>query len=322
VNNNKQVSLYWSKKNNETKEEDIFYTPAAENCPEPADGVLRWHPPNNEVYTEECLIALKEWHAKHPFLRTLRQPKKVYPSIRGFFHITQNVASYLTQSRNEAIFETQLQKLNNSGLLDYSSLQLRIGLMGQTFNSSFTECVKSTIERRVQQFANMAEIEYVDPSDHECGTIRSLQKWCRKNEQSFVYYLHNKGITHLSHGFIFLNDKDWVDFMMFFLFERWRLCVNSLTNGAAACGVNKRNFPFRHFSGNFWWSSCKHINKVTNPCPLGRQMRFAAEFWLISNDILLRESKITELWDRRCTIGKPCPRNSYNCHDQLFSFQP
>merc|ERR1719193_764214 len=103
------------------------------------------------------------------------------------------------------------------------------------------------IEHRVAAFAIRAKLEWVDPSKFECGTILWMQKWCNKNKQSYVYYLHNKGISHLRDLGLFMNIKHWREFMMFFLFERWTLCANSLAHGAATCGVHVQLLPYMHY---------------------------------------------------------------------------
>jgi len=227
---------------------------------------------------------------KKQLLEAMRPPARGYPPIRGFLHVTLHVMYYFSRNRNQTIFETQLQKLNKSKLLDHASLVVRIGLIDAHINLTLTNCVKKNIQNRIEEFANGVEIEWILPKVYECGTILSLRSWCSRNKGSFVFYLHNKGVSHIGNDAAFETKKLWREFMMFFLVERWWLCANVLTRGAAACGVLQIHIKYyKIYSGNFWWSSCEHVLKVRNTCPLGRAFRHAAEFWIISDKTILND---------------------------------
>jgi len=297
--------------------QELFLSPAIKNCPEETGGVFLWERPENQKHTKECLNILKE--RRKVLLSATKPAKQGYPSIRGYFRITLDATTYYTRSKNDSIFETQLQVLNKSGLLNHSSLVLQIGLLNKNVNHSRTQCVKKLIESRIQEFAKDTQVQYVDPYGYECGTIRSLRSWCGRNKSSFVFYLHNKGFTHAGQGFVYLNLRHWREFMMFFLFERWYLCANSLLHGAKTCGVKKEEIPFQHYSGNFWWSSCDYIARVKTPCPSGNALRHAAEFWLISDVMLLNETRAAlELWHGTPGYFDPYPRDRYDCADLLI----
>jgi len=302
-----------------TKGENELFLSTPKGCLDTAYGVPLWDPPRHEVYSNSCMTHLSQTHTRHNLMVARVQPIRGYQPINGFFHITLNVTTFLSRQENVTIFETQLQKLKKSGLLEQSSLTLLIGLLDDMVNHKRTRCVKETIERRVAEFAPGAKLEYVDPLIFECGTILSMQQWCNKNGQSYVYYLHNKGVSHSRDLGLFLNVRDWREYMMFFLFERWQLCANSLAHGAATCGVRIEQKPYMHYKGNFWWSSCNHMVRVENTCPLGRSFRHAAEFWLISNTEMFTDTKdVVELWHGHPTFLRPYPRDEYSCADVII----
>jgi len=298
---------------------EVFYSETALNCPDPTDGIPVWEPTKNEVYTESCKTTLKR--KRDTLLKAMRPAVKGYPLIRGFFHVTLNVTTYLTQSRYGAILETQIQKLAKSNLLKHAQLVLRIGLLDEDRNHTLTNCVKDLLKARIEFLAKGTEIDFINPSLYECGTIQSLRLWCDFHKSAFVFYLHNKGFTRVDENlFSFVND--WREFMMFFLFERWELCVNSLTHGAATCGVKKlqaiKEKYLAHYSGNFWYSRCDHVVRIQNSCPFGKRLRHSAEFWIISENTLLNnESLAVELWHGETGYHKPYPREEYNCIDLL-----
>jgi len=300
----------------------LFISPSHTNhCPVPINGVLLWEPqpPESRVYSPECVKILER--KSTVLVKAAKPRKRSYPPIRGYFRITLDVNSYSSwnRSKNDSIFETQLQVLNKSGLLDHSFLVLQIGLLNRHLNHTRTRCAKVLIESRIQEFTQGAQVQYVDPTGYECGTYQSILSWCWANPSSFIFYLHNKGVTYSRHPEVFLNIGHWREFMMFFLFERWWLCANSLVLGAKTCGVNKKKIPVEHYSGNFWWSRCDHITHVTNPCPLGSLFRHAAEFWLTADVKLFSGTdEALELWHGATAYDKPYPRERYDCADLII----
>jgi len=314
------LHLYGQKISDGTKGENLLYFSTREECPD-AYGVPQWNPPRLEVPNQVCMTKLINDSNTRKTLLAAKRPLvgRRYKPIHGFFHITLNVTTFFSRQENVTIFETQLQKLNKSGLLEESSLTLRIGLLDVMINNKRTLCVKEVIKRRVAEFAVDANIEWIDPTNFECGTIHSMQTWCNKNKKSYVYYLHNKGFTHLRDPALFFNVEQWREFMMFFLFERWTLCANSLAHGAATCGVHINFEPYMHYQGNFWWSSCNHMVRVTNICPPGLLFRHAAEFWLMANTGLFNDIKeAVELWYGNPSFFHPYPREEYSCVDWLI----
>jgi len=115
--------------NHEKDVDNLFFSSVPENCPEPIDGLLLWERPEDEVYGEECMTKLKETKTNKVLLEAMRPAIMGYPTIRGFLHVTLDVPHFFSRNRNQTIFETQLQKLNKSKLLDHSSLVVRIGLL-------------------------------------------------------------------------------------------------------------------------------------------------------------------------------------------------
>ena len=100
-----------------------------------------------------------------------------------------------------------------------------------------------------------------------------LQGYCNGSPQSLVYYFHCKGATHPDSP---LKERivGWRVLMEQFILMEWRDCVEALLAGNVACGVNLKglqvnNGLWRHFSGNFWWARCDHINRLPPPLDLG-----------------------------------------------------
>lgn len=93
-------------------------------------------------------------------------------------------------------------------------------------------------------------------------------------EDDRILYIHTKGA---STG---INEpiRDWIDTMCWFNITENQKCI-TLLNEYDALGVDFHEEPFKHFSGNFWWSKGSHIKKLQ---PLVNVDRHAAERWIAS----------------------------------------
>merc|ERR1719320_1517912 len=204
-----------------------------------------------------------------------------------------------------------------SGLLNKASLILRFGFINDGGNAT-SQRVKQEIENDVRALTNASssiEIQYFNASNYECDSIRTLKNWCIDNKDAFTFYVHNKGMSLVDAGIGYQYVSQWRAYMMFYLFERWKLCANSLMNGAKACGVNRRSWPEHHYSGNFWWARCDHVTENEVGCLLGKNHRFDAEYWIIKSD----PKPVVTLWDNKSKrpYREPHPREMYSCVDIL-----
>jgi hypothetical protein len=98
--------------------------------------------------------------------------------------------------------------------------------------------------------------------------------------------------------------------MQHFVVKNWRQCISALGRGYAACGINCRFKPFFHFSGNFFWASCRHVNSKAMG-PLGPPSdrfpktfdymrpphRGYAEAWLLDTNASLPLPKVWHCYD-------------------------
>jgi hypothetical protein len=143
-------------------------------------------------------------------------------------------------------------------------------------------------------------------SDYELPTLNFLYNFCLKNPTHNVLYLHTKNVGKEINYCI----EDQIEYMLYFLISKWEKCVNTLFE-FDTCGVDLRNNPVLHYSGNFWWSTANNIislpspiefnnlNKYPNPL---NSIRHNQEFWICYN----KNKKYNSLWD--------CGINVYERH--------
>jgi hypothetical protein len=93
-----------------------------------------------------------------------------------------------------------------------------------------------------------------------------------KTGNTYVLYLHSKGVTKPDTDSV----KGWVKYMKYFNIYKHDECIKKLTEGYDAVGVNLFGGSL-HFSGNFWWSSYKHVRKLQK---CGYNFYVEPEFWI------------------------------------------
>jgi hypothetical protein len=72
----------------------------------------------------------------------------------------------------------------------------------------------------------------------------------------YLYYMHTKSVTRTENIF-----NDWRNLCEYFTIEKWRIALEFLEY-YDCYGVLLKNFPKKHFSGNFWWSKSEHLSTL------------------------------------------------------------
>ena len=107
-----------------------------------------------------------------------------------------------------------------------------------------------------------------DQTTFEGLTLERLYDHCIGSlDLEGVGYIHTKGLRELTtnctdHRFRCLNS--WRHFLEWGTLDRWRDAV-ALLETYDAVGVNLRDRPWRHFSGNAWWANPSYIRTLIRP---------------------------------------------------------
>jgi len=293
-----------------------------------------------ENYSDLCIKSLEEKvpHFNQPRKKIIENAWKPpneeadYLPITGFLNMVIDADKYTSgpHERGDPISDIQLETIRKSGLLKHAALRVRVGIL----RSSMTEeeridkakwIVEDAVERLTCGAKHPVTIEYWDPSGDplkdECATINLIRHWCTAShrQKSFIFYLHNKGKTRESNIANWVNIRDWRNYLMYFLFERWELCANTLSQGIPTCGVDLRvdeTGMWPHYSGNYWWARCDRLSNINRVCTNNPR------FWLLhehQGKISPDEYRIgRSLWDNDMDhFHMPFPRSKYNCVDLI-----
>ena len=113
-------------------------------------------------------------------------------------------------------------------------------------------------------------------ADYERPTLLHMKKMSTQDRPNTLYcYLHTKGISHF-------NTKNeeavliWIQNMLECNIYDWQNVIDTLdTHETYGC-----NYNHIHYSGNFWWATSKHIQKLPDTIP---DYYIASEDWVLVN---------------------------------------
>ena len=139
----------------------------------------------------------------------------------------------------------------------------------------------------------------------EVPTQKLLYDFSCVNKDYNVLYIHTKGVGQK----INLCIEDWINYMLYFLVEKHD-DVLELLKTYNTVGVDLREEPTLHYSGNFWWAKSSYISSLPDPVlfkdlskypnPLNSE-RHNQEFWICYN-----KNNNYNMWD--------CGINCYHRH--------
>ena len=118
-----------------------------------------------------------------------------------------------------------------------------------------------------------------------------------------ILYLHTKGISYNDDD---QKENDWIDMMLYFLVEKFELCLEKLQQGIQTIGCNyyDEKIKIRNpkcFGGNFWWADSQYISTLPSLIEKTENVNpNDAEFWLCKNNpsvYELHNSKINHYID-------------------------
>mmetsp|Transcript_20410 Transcript_20410/g.34181 ORF Transcript_20410/g.34181 Transcript_20410/m.34181 type:complete len:277 (+) Transcript_20410:401-1231(+) len=153
--------------------------------------------------------------------------------------------------------------------------------------------------------------EDTEKSAGEVATIQAVQRYCRrkadKGEKAIVYYFHSKSGCCYKHPFNSVEKNprsSWRSLMNAFNLEFPSICLRAILKGYNTCGVENQD---AHYSGNFWWADCEHINALQ--APQNRFDAWSAEFFVQRYSVDFGLAK---------KIGFHCGYSMYNCGVNLY----
>lgn len=148
----------------------------------------------------------------------------------------------------------------------------------QYFEKIFIVNIGEKLDHNYFENTKIIIINYSENTElYEIPTINLIRTFCEYNDNCEILYIHTKGVTHNNNT----NIIDWKNMMIYFLVNKCNDCFKLLKDHDTV-GCNYQEYPYKHYSGNFWWANSKYIKKYLNKIPNGSK-RHDAEWWILSN---------------------------------------
>lgn len=132
-------------------------------------------------------------------------------------------------------------------------------------------------------------------NEYERPTLLHMKKESKTDPENTLYlYLHTKGIRHFGtkNENIVVN---WINDMLDCNVLKWQEVIQKLKDHETY-GCNYNNV---HYSGNFWWATKKHIQKLSDHIP---------DYYTAPEDYVLTNKD-----------NMYCARNCYDSYKPLYS---
>jgi hypothetical protein len=174
------------------------------------------------------------------------------------------------------------------------------------FHCNYNQYNFNWLTHELRECSNVHFLNFnAQPEEFETPTLMHIKDVCDNTDEVFyALYMHQKGIRHPDASSV----HAWRRYMQYFNIEKWRDCVEKLDAGYDAVGVDWRNDPWKHFSGNFWWARSDYIRKLPQwqrPKNVGYKRQFSHIVYDPYEDYRMEN----ELW-----IGLANP-NWYSMHE-------
>uniref|UniRef100_A0AB33JKC7 Uncharacterized protein n=1 Tax=Prevotella sp. GTC17262 TaxID=3236797 RepID=A0AB33JKC7_9BACT len=194
--------------------------------------------------------------------------------IYGVYHLMMDTGW-------EELAAEQLGELQDSGLLDATE-KLYISVI--TDDTDRLEQLRQMLPSPKMELISLKS----NPREYEYPALKFIKQLAGR-EDCLIYYFHSKGISYQC---LDSNDptfrsfsrkiKAWRKLIQYFIFYRWKVAVNALTEGYDTYGSYRwppKNYTM--FSGNFWWVRSAFIRKLPDfDTEVIRTNRFYSEVWL------------------------------------------
>lgn len=204
------------------------------------------------------------------------------------FYITLAILNYKYLNIKTVIF---LNAWMNNNSLAYKEFMNAIIYTKLSKNSKLIVLAKSNYTVYLLKEYGIKEVKLLSNFD-EFNMINIVREYCNRSytiKNEYILYIHFKGSYHDNVG-----NRELRKMIIHYIIYNYRKCIEKLKFGSDVCSSRYSLFPYRHTSGNMWWSKCSYINTLKHPKYTSNGIRYSgmqgysgdrysAEKWVMSN---------------------------------------
>lgn len=150
-------------------------------------------------------------------------------------------------------FLNSYNKIRDCGLLN-RCVQIYLVLVGPN---------KDQIYNSVNHLYKVSVIKK-DEDSNEIETLNLIWQMSQ-TDKFYCLYLHSKGVTRIDkYNYYGEHVNAWVEYLEHFCITKYKDCLIKIKEGNT-CGVEIRQFPSIHYTGNMWWANSEYIKNLNDP---------------------------------------------------------
>ena len=175
------------------------------------------------------------------------------------------------QNTGTEILDSLLESIKTSGLINVLDT-IVINNVGVPLDGKYLNFHSNV--RVIQHSTNTDE--------YELPTLKLIHNYSLQQPGVKVLYLHTKGVSYRKVDFIYSKNTDWVNYMLYFLVNRYNSCIRLLDiYDTAGCDYTTlRGNP--HYAGNFWWATTDYLSTLSVDT---LKVKHDAEWWILTGKL-------------------------------------
>ena len=202
-------------------------------------------------------------------------------NIIGYIHVYQ-------KGEWKKSYDMLMSSIKESGLYE-NIKEIRLGVVSDDYSDSRSNKRSESANnpKITEDYSNLMQDERFNDKkiriiykgnakEYERPTLLHMKKSSYEDDDNTLYfYLHTKGIRWYGtkHEPKVL---EWIESMLDCNIKNWENVINILDEKETyGC-----NYNGGHYSGNFWWATAKHIQKLSDVIP---EYYTAPEDWVLTN---------------------------------------
>lgn len=134
---------------------------------------------------------------------------------------------------------------------------------------------KPEIMELIQPYMGDTDIEIIKTAEnlYERYALENFRAHVPMGDDFYLYYFHSKGVSRDPRRMPVMHERR--KNLDFYVLQKYAVCIHWLEHGYDAVGASLSLYPTLHFSGNFWWTTSRHLDRLpksTRPTYLGPEM--------------------------------------------------
>ena len=238
--------------------------------------------PYDSLVSKAIEMVKPDYQSKKPNLKRLKALSDIeYDSVNS--EINSAMATIEKVDKHVCFIHSCNMKNTGTDILDSLLDSIKTSGLLKILDTIIINNVGLPLDAKYANFhSNVRVIQHsVNTDEYELPTIKLMYNYSQQEPGVKVLYLHTKGVSYRKEDFIYSKNADWVNYMLYFLVNRYTSCIRLLDiYDTVGCDYTTlRGNP--HYAGNFWWATTDYLKTLSIDT---LKVKHDAEWWVLSGN--------------------------------------